>query len=200
MDQDDFIKFPKDGGIPEKLFDSETEEPIQVCKICGIDLFENNSDYLIQKSFRRYPHHDLEEVVFEFAICHQCNMKMHQEISEESRKIMEQYMQQNVGMYFTRSDLMMDEGEPDFDDWTSRCAATGKNASELNEYTIVAQGKGNKLQYGMLPMMISFDVQDELQELLSEQTKGFLDDFAKTHFSGPPGVEELIGPRRPMLV
>jgi hypothetical protein len=200
MSDNEYMIFPRDGDIPPKLFDSETEAPIRVCKVCGQDLFENNSDYLIQKSLRRYPDHDLEEVVFEFAICHRCNMKMHQEISEESRKIMEHYMQQHVGMNFARSNDLATENELDFNDWTRQCAATGKDASELDEYTIVAQGKGDKLQYGFLPMMLSFEVQDDLQEMLSEETKGFLDDFSKTHFSGPPGVEELIGPRRPFLV
>lgn len=201
--EDEFYLPPRFMDIPPLLFDSETNGPISFCKICGKDLIESDSDYLIQKSFRRFPEHRLDEVVFEFAICSECNRRMHNELSEESKKMMEKYMEEEIHASDQITRIVMlsnEEEELDFHDLTGRCAVTGKSLDELNEYTIIAQGKGPRLVLGMLPLTVSFEAQEGLNELLSQKTRDFLDGFTKEHFSGPPGIEELIGPRRPMFV
>ncbi len=199
---DEFYLTPGFMDIPPLLFDSETNGPIRFCKICGKDLIESNGDYLIQKSFRRFPEHRLDEVVFEFAICSECNRRMHNELSEESKKMMEKYMEEEFHASDPVKRMMMlsNEEEPDFRELTDHCAVTGKPIDELEEYTIIAQGKGPRLVLGILPLTVSYQAQEDLNELLSQKTRDFLDGFTKEHFSGPPGIEELIGPRRPIFV
>lgn len=200
--EDEFYLTPGFMDIPPLLFDSETNGPIRFCKICGKDLIESNSDYLIQKSFRRFPEHRLDEVVFEFAICSECNRRMHNELSEESKKMMGKYMEEEFHASDPVKRMMMlsNEEEPNLRDLTDHCAVTGKPLDELEEYTIIAQGKGPRLVLGILPLTVSYQAQEDLNELLSQKTRDFLDGFTKEHFSGPPGIEELIGPRRPMFV
>lgn len=202
MMEDEFYMPPGFMDIPPQLFDSETNSPIRFCKICGKDLIESQSDYLIQKSFRRFPEHRLDEVLFEFAICSECNRKMHNELSEESKKMMEKYMEEEIHHADPMERMMKlsSEEKADFRELTGHCAVTGKSLDELEEYTIIAQGKGSRLVLGILPLTVSYEAQEGLNELLSQKTRDFLDGFTKEHFSGPPGIEELIGPRRPMFV
>ncbi len=200
MDNTPF-RIPGYADIPPKLFDSDTSSPIRECKICGKELLASNSDYLIQKTFRRFPDHDLDEVIFEFAICNECNQRIHNEISEESKKTIERYFEEQMNSFESMAGpASFNDEETSFDDIISRCAITGKSIHEVKEYTIIAQGRGPRLVLGMLPLAVSFEAQEGLNELLSKKTRDFFDDFTKEHFSGPPGIEELIGPRRPFFV
>ena len=50
------------------------------------------------------------------------------------------------------------------------------------------------------PYAIGPKAMDELTDLLSNKTLGEMDDFLGTYFTGPPEVNELFKPRRPVLL
>ena len=77
---------------------------------------------------------------------------------------------------------------------------TGKPISELEEYNMIGQFIGNEMIVGQFPVVMSPSIGEELQELLSQQTKDEFDDFMSTINNVPPELKELFKSKRPVLV
>jgi len=79
------------------------------------------------------------------------------------------------------------------------CTITGKPIEQLDEYMIYAHFHGDKMVRSSMPYLFSSKVMDDVSDLLSNQTIDQLDDFMGEYFGGPPELEELIKPRRPVF-
>ena len=115
-------------------------------------------------------------------------------MSSESVSNIKSYMQEN----FSQKDweLKTNSGLNLFE----KCAVTGKNVEELSEYNIIGQFFSNKMVLGHFPILLSPTIGEEIQELLSQETKDEFDDFMNTINDVPPELKELFKTKRPVIV
>ena len=92
------------------------------------------------------------------------------------------------------------ESEIDLKYLLNHCIASGKSKEELNEYHLVGIFRNGKLV--QLPMLYGESFIEEYSELLSEETKGFFDDFFNNITILPPTLAKILEdekPKRPVL-
>lgn len=193
MDERDFeeIRFEE---IPQEFHADSDRAPFEKCVFCSTDLLNGGTSYMIEKSFKKNPNNNTKHTVFEYAICMACNIKKMQAMSEESIQNIKAYMDEHFVMNSLGSKKSSKE------DYFSKCIVTGKPIEELDEYNIVGQFVGDKMIAGQFPILISPSIGEEIQELLSQQTKDEFDDFMNTITDVPPELKELFKVKRPILV
>ena len=81
-----------------------------------------------------------------------------------------------------------------------KCLITGKPIDELSEYQIYAYCEGGEIVQNVFPYMVSSDAIEQIQELLSPQTRGELDDFIDANFGFPPEWRAAIKGSKVLLV
>ena len=79
------------------------------------------------------------------------------------------------------------------------CVITGEPVDKLDEYMIYGHFRGSKMVKSTMPYLLSGSVMDDVSDLLSNETIDQLDDFMGEYFGGPPELEELWKPRRPVF-
>ncbi len=167
------------------VFHSFTEEgPFTKCTICNELLLEDGNPYLIHKAFHR------GEVIFEYAMCLLCRSKMQEELSAESLERINSYMDQ-YHIEKRGESLMKDHGT-DVGPWISHCLISGKPIEGEDEYHYYAFCDGSDLVFNGLPMALAGGVDEELNELLSKQTRDRLDGFVDEQFGLPPELRKPI--------
>lgn len=196
----DYNKLP---GIPKDFFNSETGKPFSNCLVCACNLMEESQPYAVERAIRHYPEMELKSVVFEYALCAKCIAQMENELSAETKMSIMQYFSQNLNLSSRPQWKPADDEEEEvpfnISEWIENCSIKGVPRSELYEYTLCARCIGGKIIPEVVPYMISGLAQDDLVDLFSNKSLGFLDDFTDRHFSGPPELKELFK-GRPILV
>lgn len=175
--------------IPETFYAFETQQPFTHCIECGVDLVSLTTPYFVEKAFRKYPGYKAHDVVYEFAMCLDCANSMRKQLSKDSLKAMESYMQ----------DYLLSRTEEPVENGLETCLVTKKPIDKEEEYIIYGVFQGNEMMVADFPYAIGKDAMDQLSDLLSNQTLDFMNDFSGKHFMGPPEVNEILGPRRPVL-
>ncbi len=183
--------------IPHLFESVEKEGPFTECLQCGQNLLDSGRQYVIEKVFRG------SEAIIELAMCLNCRDESGQCMSAESAEAMQAFFDARVS-FPGRIDELLVRREPDaepgaIDDWVDRCLFSGQPRSEMREYQVVALCSGREIIRDFFPIMISGAAMKELAEVLSEQTKGWMDDFIETNFGMPP---EFCEPPefRPVLI
>jgi hypothetical protein len=202
----DYDKLP---DIPQPFFNSETNQPFSNCLVCECNLMEESQPYAIERAIRHYPEMELKSVVFEYALCAKCIAQTENELSDDTKMSITQYFAQNLDLASRpqwKSTEEEDENSDlvkvvpfDINEWIDTCSVKGVSRSELYEYTLCARCIGGKIIPEVVPYMISGLAQDDIVDLFSNKSLGFLDDFTDKHFSGPPELKELFK-GRPILV
>lgn len=177
--------------IPPEFYNSDNQRPFTHCKVCEAELLESNRPYFIEKIVKRYPDLDTAEVLFEYAICENCAQEFHQQLSEQSRTKVSEYFEERVR---TR---MMEGLNPKMD--TQHCLITGASQEDTGEYQLVAQAQGRYLRMTP-PFMISGEILEQINELLSAETRDELDRFKGDNFGWPPELAEAFGRGNLLLV
>lgn len=155
---------------------------------------------MIEKAIRRYPQYDVEEILFEYALCLRCYQDLSQRLSSESTLRLQQFMEQRTRLG-DRAREMLDQYPDDPDAWLDQCIVEGQPLKESGEYTICAQAMGDQLILGVMPYGLSASAMDEMTTLLSAKTQDAFDDFRDNHVGGPPDVNEWLRERkRPVLI
>ncbi|MGB0916783.1 MAG: hypothetical protein ACPGU4_04275 [Flavobacteriales bacterium] len=199
----DYDKLP---DIPKEFFNSETNRPFSNCLVCECNLMEESQPYAIERAIRHYPEMELKSVVFEYALCANCIAQMENELSSDTKLAIMTYFSENLDFngrpQWKPQSEDDEEEEPspfNISEWIDNCSVKGVPKSELYEYTLCARCIGGKIIPEVVPYMISGLAQDDIVELFSNKSLGFLDDFTDKHFSGPPELKELFK-GRPILV
>ncbi|MEL7006287.1 MAG: hypothetical protein AAFN93_26705, partial [Bacteroidota bacterium] len=144
---------------------------------------------LIAFSITRYKGFSAEDVVFDYAICIDCAMNIRNSFSAESKKKIDEYFLMHAGKLQKNFNENQELGS---------CMITGKAKSDLEEYQIYAHCVGNHLSNEVPPYLISGIAQDELMQLISNETLDILNGFFDRHFSPDP---ELLNPvPKPVLI
>lgn len=189
-----FFNFSED--IPEQFYSEQDKQPHAECSVCG-NAF-GNDHYFIEKAFQKTYDGKNFELAFEYAVCERCKSDMMKSISRESMKNIQEFAMRTGGM-----PRLEDSGEigTDVNYMLNHCIATGKSLDELNEYHLVGIFRENKMV--QLPMLYGESFIEEYSELLSEETRGFFDDFFNDVTLLPPTLAKILEdekPKRPVLI
>ena len=176
--------WPNYAPVPVQFHSFLEEGPFAKCTLCDETLLEDGTQYLIHKAFHR------EEVIFEYALCLPCRARMMEELSKESIERINGYMEQ-YDMEARAGELLADRG-PDVSSWLSHCLITGRPVDEADEHHIYAFCDGPDLIFNGLPMALVGDVNEEMNELLSQKTRDRLDGFVDEQFGLPPELKQPI--------
>lgn len=177
--------------IPTVFHSFADQQAFQHCISCGINVMQTETEYLIEKAFRRYPGFETQDVIFEYAMCLNCAERMRQELSKESMRNIQDFFDQRVDFYGRRQEMLY-EHALNCDAWLDRCIVTGKPRAELQEYQIYGHCRGDRFLFSYMPYMISDEAMDSMSGLLSEKTQGEIDRFIDDNFGLPPELKQPI--------
>jgi len=176
--------------IPKEFYPFESAEPFKECMVCGIDLTLGTIDYFVEKAVKNNVEYQVQDIVFEYAICSACAHTMQQSISKES--------QQNMQAFFTNRQAFMSkmqayqrgEGEP-LEELISRCSLYGEPITEMSEYMMLGHFRGGKMITTTMPYIMGGKAMDELSGLMSNETIDEMNKFKDQYFGGPVELEGL---------
>jgi hypothetical protein len=178
----------EDHHIWTEFLNSDTGTPFDSCMVCQSNVQKSGDDYFIERILRRVvvEEQSLVEPLFEYAICQGCAETLRQEMSSDSMRAIQTFFEAHLPA----------EPTPEGTDRLSHCLLTGKRIDSCTEFSYHAHCRGNHLIPSLFPYAISDEAMDQIAELLSEETLGFLDDFKGRYFTGPPAYRDLLNPKR----
>jgi hypothetical protein len=174
---------PKFVPIPRDFHSLENGGLFEKCLKCEIDLLQSEQPYLIERVFVQ------QEPIVEYAMCEACVLKSQGELSVESRQAVTSYMLANldVGQRLERLSDWAESGSDDASELMDRCLFSGTLAEDSREKQIAAWCLGDRMRVDhVFPLMISGIAIEKLNSVLSEQTRGWIDDFIGDSFGMPP--------------
>jgi hypothetical protein len=166
--------------------------------ICERPLLDGKNEYLIERAVKRNKEFEAEEILFDYAICIHCAMRMTNELSDESLANIQRYLSENIS-FSTLKDVPENEDDK-ISYLMSNCLVKGVNKLDTTEYQVVVRCKGDEIIKDSQPYMLSAEALSELSEMLSNKTRDRLDDFTDTYFGGPPEVREILKKKNVFLV
>lgn len=159
-------------------FLKENGEFFTHCKVCQKEL--KDAIFFVEKAYQKNLNGKGFFVLFEFAICHKCRDEMAENISKESLMRMQKYMLSH------RTDIeknLLQKG-------INYCSIYGDKLTSDDAYHRMGIIQNNKLMSP--PISMGYKAIEEYQELLSDQTKGFIDDFYNRYIDIPPSLARLF--------
>ena len=173
--------------IPQALRD-ENGNLHANCRVCKIYLLDDSTQYYLEKVVRRVPELEVEQVLFEFAVCSSCLTQLRKSLSKESKLAMENFFKIKITETFS--------ARPSVNPYTTfdekRCLITGQAAAEFETYQMAALCQGTKLHPQQPPMLIGDSVIEESSKLLSAETRDELNNFLNNNFGWPPEFAKLL--------
>lgn len=189
-EEDDFeLLLPKKGPIDKAFYPFDSDQPFQECTMCKTQ-FTEDTDFLVEKAVKG------NDVIFELAMCLPCAEKMKKQLSVDSLKRIEEFM--SVVDFESRVDHFLENQSDNIKDFIGNCLVSGQAIKTDEEHQIYAYCQGGEMIYSALPYAISGEVMEEIQELLSPETKQEMDDFMDQYLI-PDDLRDLLK-GRPVLV
>ena len=177
--------------IPESFYSIETEEPFSTCLACDRPLLSGSAEYLIEKGYRQYDAYDVQETVFEYALCMDCHATMRQSFSDASTRRCQAYLAEHINLAERAGRLLgADASGPG--DWMRRCVVHGTPQPDLTEYQVVAHCQGDALLLAHLPILMGGPAIDALVERLSDETIDDLGGFRDEHLGPSPELQRTL--------
>lgn len=176
--------------IPATFHSFEQEGPFRHCQICRQDLVQERLLYAIEKVYRG------EEVILEHAICVGCMQAMQERYSEDSLAAIEQYQSQ-IDLETIREHYLAGN---ELDASLGRCAVKGHSRADLEHYHLYAFCEGDNLFLVQPPFMISGEAVEEMQELLSPETRDEMDRYTRDHLNTFPDLDKILNGPRTLLI
>ena len=185
--------------IPNRFYSDVNDRPFAECNMCGKKLLDDNTTYVIEKSIKNYKGHDFSSTIYEIAICTDCHSKMQKSMSEESMMNLQNYYNRIIRNKGSQT-MIIDVRNFNIDSWLSECFFYGGKVSEMEEYQIVGQFKGNKLIMNNPPIIVGEKAMYEMSELLSEKTKEDMNGYRDKLIGPSPEIEELVYGKKLILL
>lgn len=186
--------------IPKEFHSTLTGSPIDHCIDCDCFLLKDGVEYVVEKAVRYYSEYDLENTIFEYAICMDCAGKMMAAMSEDSMKKIGAYFAEHVDLGLRQFKHSKLEEAPEMEELIGTCILKGTPRAENAEYQICAHCVGDKMLLDHMPYMIGMEAMEEVQALLSPETKKEMDGFVGQNFGLPPEWKKALEDRPVVLV
>ncbi|WP_417613133.1 hypothetical protein [Owenweeksia hongkongensis] len=172
--------------IPSKFDNSILEKKFSNCSVCNGDLTSFDQEYLIEKAYKRFPDNLGEELLFEIAVCFDCAGRMKGELSKESLE--------NISTFFQEKSFEQKQAYPNPDPsiLLNQCLLSGKNLGDMQEYQVYAHCRGGQLADPHSYYMLSDEIIEEIQGLLSDHTRDQLQKFSDDNIGMPPELKKLF--------
>ncbi len=170
--------------IDARFRDSDTGELIANCLVCNKELVKSQSEYFVERIFRRLPKLGIVEPIFEYAMCSSCAETMRKQLSKDSLMKIEAYFMENLQVHANAHSN------------TENCLMTGNTIESSAEFSFHAHCKGDQMLQSIFPYAISNQAMEEISQLLSPETIDELDRFKGKYFNGPPELAEILNSRR----
>jgi len=164
--------------IPEMFHSLELDGPFQNCLRCGKDLLQAER-YLIERVFKG------AEPIVEYAMCGVCVENESQGLSAESLEKVRQHFLDHLDVQSRVERLRPLLNQADVAPWLNNCLFTGLAAEDCRERQICAWCEGDQLRLDYSPFMLSGKAVGEISDQLSEQTRGWMQDFVGENFGLP---------------
>jgi len=182
--------------IPAEFYSEITHAPFEKCSLCD-KVFGKEEIYVVEKSFKRSKAQAEPELIFEYALCGDCQENLRAELSEKSLKNIAMYYQLYVDFGKRAKELLANK-EKDLSKWISNCIITGKPIANEKEFTIGGMCYNGRMFFDTMPFALGEKAVYEMQEVLSKKTKDILDGFQKDIF--PPEIREKLPDGRLILL
>lgn len=166
-------------SLPPKLYSEATGEAFTQCSVCDNSL--EGMLYFVEKAYQRNLGDREHTVIFEYAICESCKRQMMKKVSKESMQRMQHFM---VHHQEEMEEMMQETSD------LNHCSFTHQALEELDEYHVIGVIKNNEPQ--VAPMIFGPQILASYQDLLSEETKGFFDDFYDDFIDIPPELQRIF--------
>ena len=170
--------------IPRIFHSFFYEAPFPKCSVCGSSLLDEGVEYVIEKAYQK------GEVIFEYAMCSDCREGVSEDISFESMMNLAHYFMEHGDMIERRGRLMQNF-DNSIKEWIDECLFTGKKRSECENYQICAECEGRNLVVSFLPFMVSTEAIEEIQGLISKETKESFDRFTREVLNPPVDLKNI---------
>lgn len=177
--------------IPDIFRSDLTEKPFEHCTVCGDNVLSPPKNYIVEKAFKHHAKFNITDTVFEYAVCMKCHQKMHKQFSKSSKQRIEAYFRQNTDLT-GRKVKNFEEGKLGLEHWLGHCVVKGTEKDTMGEYQIAAHFVGDQMMLNEFPILLSGPAVDEVQELLSPETRGEIDDFTDQFLGLPPEFKEAL--------
>lgn len=170
--------------IPKIFYSFFHEGLFPNCTVCETPLLHDGVSYYIEKAYNK------GEVVFEYAMCNDCRCSMEDAISEESQMAIFNYFFEHFDVMKEHADLIS-QFDNSVKPWVEKCLLSGRKRDEIDCYQICAECDGPNLVVSFLPFMISSEVTEEMQGLLSKKTKESFDGFVRDVLNPPVDFHDI---------
>ncbi len=171
--------------IPKGLYSYIDDKPFTNCIECHKYLLSGDTEYLVERICKNYPEYGTTETIFDYALCMNCAMRLHSEMSLESQQTLQRFFMKNIDLE-SRQKL----SNPSIDDTIANCIVSGKSIDECKEFQVCAHCVGDKVYMGNPPYMLSGSVLEEIMNLLSNKTQDIMNGFYSRHRTPTPGIYE----------
>jgi len=170
--------------IPRIFYSSFNNAPFCECSICKSNLLKEDSHYFIEKIFQD------NKVVFEYALCEICRDSMGGEISFDSMMNLTEYFMTH-GNLAERNQELMQSFDNSIKLWINKCVFTDLKREECSSYQICADCCGKNLIVSHLPLMVSSKATEEINSILSKETKENFDRFKNEVLNPPVNLKNI---------
>ena len=173
-------------NIPKIFYSEETGDLHKTCILCDDLILQYENGYIIEKAFKRNVKTGKFDLVFEYALCTECQQSLSKEMSEKSMRNIQKYFQ----LY--KSNISgLSSSEFDISKRLSNCMIKDTKVNEMNEYQIAGQFyKNSMIVFDAFPFAVGEIAINEIQEMISEKTRDFSDKFKDLIL--PPEVRDKI--------
>ncbi|MBV6639871.1 MAG: hypothetical protein KI791_04105 [Cyclobacteriaceae bacterium] len=172
--------------IPRGLYSYIDDKPFTHCIECEKFLLSEDTEYLVERICKNYPEYGTTETIFDYALCMECAMKLHSEMSLESQQTLQNYFMKNIDLE-SRNKI---KDNLSIGDSIANCVVSGKPMKDCQEYQVCAHCVGDKVYMGNPPYMLSGNVLEEIMNLLSNKTQDMMNGFYSRHRTPTPGIYE----------
>ncbi len=180
--------------IPELFYSEATKQRFQFCIECKKYLLNSGKFYIIEKAVRNFKKFKKRDIVFEYALCSDCEEAIWHKMSKSSAEKLEEYYSRNID-YQSRMRKFEKLEEQDLDKMTSNCLIKDKSTDEVDEYILVAFCIDENIIVHYSPYMICGEAMDEIVQLMSNKTIDVIDDFVGRNLGIPPEFKVKDKPR-----
>lgn len=171
--------------IDQWLASEETGESFSHCLCCQVPLVEIDAQWLVTKEFAR------DECVLEYAICQPCRDRVTDQLSEESKEAVRNFLEKEIDWGERMKEFMMFRDLVERFDSCIACCAPRENVEGFGLSALF--DSGGTIVAGPLPLIICQPCIVRMTAPLSTESREVWMKFLADHFAGPPNDSGFSG-------